>query len=522
MSLACMAVVVAAVVWKAATTDPMSKVSVLNPWGVESSARKTVPFLERSVGLVSDEGKVWIPGDSAHFEFQLLTDSGDAFGLPLKISLKRNPYRSWEISDNLNEHYASLPIVPPVAGKREAGASCPPEDKSALESALELAAANRRANQVNDCALLANTLAKRMQGCGLVSRNVAAWANPQNSYDAHSLLEVFSKERGKWLLIDPTFVGYYSDADGNPISASEAYRLSARAALQPDSTPVRFNPLPGGLSPDLISFGSYYLSPITMLRYVAIGYGPRLAVLGAMRLPRVGEAAFFIPPQMRVSEGVLPPIIDYTTAENQLARRIGRETSGLVRLTSEGGVVSDGGMVNPDLVSPTLMDRVTWSAMTPSTAESRSLQQPKGCRIQLTSGNGIPSVQISAGSSPLRVRIDFRAEPQLAFSFRTKVRALTQGIGLEYPGFLPLFDTRLPVEPGNWQIETTPFSWASTERVSLVLDLPPHAVVALAEVTLISAKRDELGGTASGFNGAGRYRYLIMKYNLRRWLTSWL
>ncbi len=515
IAVAVCGVVCALILWRAAVTDPLAQVPVLNPWGIERVGREPRSTVTHTVQLVSDEGKIWLVEDSARVEFQLLTDSREPFGLPLRLELRRNPLRDWEIGENSDEHYASLPIIPPAGGRRSAAASCPPPGQPSLEAALALAAEDRRNVQANDCVLLANMLASRIQGCGIVARHVSAWANPQNSLDAHSLLEVYSPEHARWILIDPTFVGYYADVAGNPVSASEAYHLSVQAVMHPDAAQVQFKPLPGALSRGTVNFATYYLSPITMLRYMAIEFGSQYAVLGAVRLPHAGANAFFIPPEIQVSKGVFPPIIEYRISDNQLAWRIGRETSGLVQLTCEGGVVSDGGMMNPDLVSPQLVSLRIWST---------SPRKPGGdgrlgsCNMEWVREDGSDYLRLSSDASPARVRIDFETDAHVTYSFRTRIRALTPGIGLEYFGFLPLFGTQFPVRPGNWRIETTPFCWASTGRVSLVLHLPPHGALALRNVVLISAERDTSQDQPRGFSDERKFRMLVAKRNLRSWI----
>lgn len=520
IALAIGGMLLALVVWKAFVTDPFADVPKLNAWGVEESGQKSRPVQTRVVQMISDEGKIWLLGDTAQVEFQLLSDPGDPIGLPLKIELKRNSLGTWEVRDNAAEHYASLPILAPVVGNRTAGAGCPVEGKQTLDAALALAAENRRRNPGGDCALLARTLAEQLRSCGLAARQVSAWANPQNLYDTHSLLEVYSSEQGRWILLDPTFVGYYADPSGNPLSASEAYRLSAQATAQPDRILVQFRPLEGGVPADTPDFNAYYLSPITMLRHVAIAFGSGSAILGSLGLPYTGQDEVHVPPEIPVSKGTIPPIIEYRTSEAQLGWRIVRETSGLVRLASEGGVVSDGAMLNPDLVSAALVKRITWSAKPRGRDEPGILEPPACCDMQWLDEQGTQFLRVTSRAESTRVRIDFAADRRLASSFRTRARALTPGTELEYEGFRPLFDTHFPLKPGNWRIETTPFHRVGTDRVSLLIHLPPHGTVALSEVTLLTAMHDTSGDKGNGLEEQRPYRILTMKRNLRDWIAS--
>ena len=501
------------IMWKA-NANPLDRIPRLNDWGIEQAGQRSRPTQARVVQLVSDEGKIWVLGDEARFEFQLLSDQGDSVGLPLRIEMKHNPEGAWQVVDNAAAHYASLPVAAPVTVSP--GAGCPVE-KTTLDAAIVLASENRRSVNANDCVLLARTLAGRLQNCGIASRQVRVWENPQNLYDSHTLLEIFSREQGKWVLIDPSFVGYYADTDGMPVSAWEARRLSVQAAAQPLREAIQFKPLEGGLPPDTVDFEGYYLSPITMLRNVAIGFGGGWAVLGALSLPYAGEDSVYVPPEIQVGKGVIPPITEYNTSEDQLVWRIGRETSGLVRLTSEGGLVSDGVTLNPDLISPSLVSKKTWSVdvQAPNQPET-----PAGCNIQRVEGLGGRYLRISTGPAAAQLRIDFSADPYLTCLFRSRVRALVQGVELEYFGFASLFDTRFPVKMGNWQIETTPFFFASTGRVGVIILLPPHGEVDLGEIAFVNSLHDTSEDRPHGFNQESRYRILAMKRNLRNWIFS--
>jgi hypothetical protein len=516
------ALALALVVWRAYETDPIDDVPKINQWGEQDSGPEAATAQSQTVQLVSDEGIIWLTGKAAHVEFTLLSDEGKPFGLPLKIELQRNSVGVWDVRDNAEAHYASLPVLPPVTHTEEISAESSDAAQNDLDQVLMLAAENRKRNQAADCALLANTLSTLLNQRGFPTRNVAVSANPKNSYDSHALLEFYSAVYTHWILIDPTFVGFYADLHGNPLSASDAYRLTALTTSKPDRLLVQFEPFEGALPPGTEDFGSYYLSPLIMFRHIGIGFGSGWAMLGALDLPFTGDDLVHIPTEIPVAKGIIPPIIEYRVSSTQLSWRIGRGTSGLARLASEGGIVSDGATMNPDLISTALIKQLIWSAALPDPDKPSHLPFPDGCSLEPKEEVGARFLRIRSGPNPTSVRVEFHADQRFTASLRVRAKTQSQGVEFEYFGFIPLFDTRFPLKPGNWQVQSSPFFRAAMPRVGLLLHLPANSTVDLSRVRYLTAIHDVKHDGVSPLYESRRYRTLNMKLNLRNWLHSML
>ena len=515
------ALALALALWIAYKADPLAGVPVLNAWGMENPGPVDIPSQNRTVQLVSDEGAIWLAEDEAQAEFQLLSEDGDPVGLPLWIELRRKSLGAWDVKDNAAAHYASLPVIPPVRAMPASAAEMSGAMAPSLDGVLSLAAETRARNRVSDCVLLANALAAELQRQGFATRRVSAWANQKNQYDSHTLLEVYLPELARWVLIDPTFVGYYADLKGQGLSALDAYRVTVQGIVRPDRASIQFMPLAGGVPADAETFGEYYLSPIMMFRHVAIGFGSGWAILGALDLPFTGQDEVHVPPEIAVSKGIIPPIIETRVSEAQLAWKVGRETGGLLRLTSEGGVVSDGATMNPDLIPPALLRQLTWSPGARTAGGSSPPPAVPDCSVDRREEVGIRFLRIRSGAKAARVRVELTADERLSASLRLRARTQSPGIELEYYGFVPLFDTRFPLKRGNWQVQSSPFAFAAVPRVGIILHLPPDSVVDLSRLRLLTAIREPSRHKPGGADERSVYRILIMKRNLSRWIRPW-
>jgi hypothetical protein len=112
------------------------------------------------------------------------------------------------------------------------------------------------------CDVYADWYVTLVNGRGLRARPVTGTLHLLNEYDTHTTVEVWLPQARRWVIVDPTFGGYFT-VDGKPVGAHELQRL----VLVGETDRVRW------VSSHVKSsamLSAYYADPVLMFRHVHV------------------------------------------------------------------------------------------------------------------------------------------------------------------------------------------------------------------------------------------------------------
>jgi hypothetical protein len=99
-------------------------------------------------------------------------------------------------------------------------------DKNAL-ALLEYTYGKGQGNGVN-CAALSVILSEMCLSVGIQARALWLYPASPNDGDNHVVVMAWMPEKGKWIMLDPSFNAYFSDPEGNVLSPEEARSMIAQ------------------------------------------------------------------------------------------------------------------------------------------------------------------------------------------------------------------------------------------------------------------------------------------------------
>nr|MBN2277664.1 transglutaminase domain-containing protein [candidate division Zixibacteria bacterium] len=92
-------------------------------------------------------------------------------------------------------------------------------------NALNLISVCREEDRGVNCRMMATILNEVCLSMGFPSRHVTCFPADTTDPDCHVINMVYSDSLGKWLYMDPTFAGYFTDRDGRLLSIAEVRQM---------------------------------------------------------------------------------------------------------------------------------------------------------------------------------------------------------------------------------------------------------------------------------------------------------
>ena len=110
---------------------------------------------------------------------------------------------------------------------------------------------------------MSNVFTQCLLAVGIPARAVQLIPFSPEDGDSHAVAEIYSGERQKWILLDPTYNGFLRNAEGMPLHCLELREEYSRGRIPGVSSGLRYDSVP---VTDLADLHAYYAKNLFFLR----------------------------------------------------------------------------------------------------------------------------------------------------------------------------------------------------------------------------------------------------------------